>query len=112
MSLLAGKNWSGTLRFNITAKASGSVNGHSWYLQSRTSSWTLEIASEQDIEPTDLPLVGYGCAGWLYECEQQTLPNNEADYINYLNKELPLVFELFNQNKLKFLPSVTCPCSD
>lgn len=112
MPLLSGKNWSGTLHVNSTTKASGRVNGHSWFLQSRINSWTLEIASEQDIEPKDLPLVGYGCSGWLYECEQQVLPNNKADCINYFNKKLSLVFEMFCQNKLEFLPSVTCPCSD
>ena len=114
MLLLSGKNWSGSLHFNDSdmAKASGRVNGYSWYFQSKSNSWVVEIAEDPAIETHDLPLVGYGCGGWLYESDKCILPDNEADFIQYINTNLSLVFAMLHQNKLKYLPAVTCACSD
>ncbi len=119
MVQLSGKDWSGNLLFNVTTVASGRVNGYSWYFQSKSNSWMVEIAEEQAIEPNDLPLVGFGCGGWLYECDDSDLPNlnnsnnnnkSEADFINYVSKKLSLVFTMFHQNDLEYLPAVTCCC--
>lgn len=119
-SKLTGHNWSGTLFYTLDGSvnnhASGRVSGYSWYFQSTLHTWSIEIAEDPNIEENQLPLVGYGCGGWLYESAQDTqfntLLENEADFITLINKELPLIFTLFSQNKLPYLPSVTCGCSD
>ena len=121
---LAGNHWSGNLYFTLDNtnkhKASGRVSGYAWYFQSTTHSWSIEIAEDPTIEESELPLVGYGCGGWLYESNKDILPddlidklpNNEANFILFINKELELVFTLFAQNKLNYLPVVTCGCTD
>jgi hypothetical protein len=111
---LSGKDWSGTLLFNEDGivKAYGKINGYSWYFQSKVHAWTIEIAEDQTIEPSDLPLVGYGCGGWIHEYDKDQLPKNEADFTRYITTNLSNVFNLFNKNKLTYLPAVTCVCSD
>lgn len=112
MVLLAGDNWSGNLHLTSTTKASGRINNYAWYFQSKADSWILEIADDQSLEASDLPLVGYGCGGWLYESGKVTLPHNEAALITYLNTHLTGVFLQFQKNTLNYLPAVSCPCSD
>ncbi|GLS92078.1 hypothetical protein GCM10007916_31480 [Psychromonas marina] len=109
---ISGTHWSGSLRFINTVEASGSVNGYSWLLQSKSDSWVLEIAEEQGIQASDLPLVGFGCAGWLYESSKQILPTTEVEFGHYLNQQLEIVFNLLSQNKLRYFPAVSCPCSE
>ena len=111
MVKFSGENWSGSLLINVTAKASGSVNSYSWYLESTAHSWVVEIAEEHAIEPNDLPLVGFGCGGWLYECKVCDFPENEIDFIRYFEKELSLVFTMFQQSKLTYIPAITA-CND
>ena len=121
MMKLSGENWSGSLCLNNKQKAYGRVNGYSWYFQSKNKAWFVEIAEEHVITPHELPLVGYGCGGWLYECNDVNLPNadlldesvvTEAYFVEYVQVKLSLVFQLFGQNKLSYLPAVSCPCSD
>ena len=113
MVQLSGEKWEGSLHFNETSKARGRVNSYSWYFQSKNNSWLVEIAEDQDVEPNELPLVGYGCGGWLYECSNEVnLPDVEVDFIKFIKIKLPFVFQLFNQGKLTYLPAVSCPCSD
>jgi len=112
MISISAEQWSGTLRADNTIEVTGLINGYSWLLQSKSNSWVLEIAEEKAIKSDDLPLVGFGCAGWLYESGSVILPTNEADIIRYLNQQLDVVFHLFSQNKLTYLPAVICPCSD
>ena len=117
---LSGDHWSGNLYFTNDKtnkhKASGRVSGYAWYFQSTIDSWSIEIAEDPSFEESELPLVGYGCGGWLYESDQGTLldvaSNHVEDFIAFLNKELPLVFTLFSQNQLNYLPIVTCGCTD
>ncbi|MBU2870563.1 hypothetical protein [Colwellia sp. E2M01] len=81
-------------------------------------SWFVEIAEDQAIEAQQLPLVGFGCAGWLYQVEKEAIsspslvsaqapPAIESE----VKAKLNLVFKLFTQNKLVYIPAVTC-CND
>lgn len=112
MIKLSGENWSGSLLFDTEPKGCGRVNGYSWCLQSKKNSLTIEISEDPSITPEELPLVGYGCGGWLFECDQISVANNKRDFVSYINEKLPYVFEQFSQNKLKYLPAVSCPCSE
>lgn len=112
MLKISGDNWSGTILVGDTSKASGCINGYSWYLQFNANTWFVEIAEDQSIEPNDLPLVGYGCGGWLYKCDTGVAPVNEDIILLTIHKHLSFVFTLFNENKLQYLPAVTCPCRD
>ncbi|PKF62321.1 hypothetical protein CW745_07090 [Psychromonas sp. psych-6C06] len=112
MIQLSGENWYGNLLFDTQSKARGRVHGYSWYLQSKNNSLIIEISEDPSIPPEELPLVGYGCGGWLFECEQISLANNKIDFVNYINEKLSFVFEQFSQNKLKYLAPVSCPCSE
>ena len=67
MIQLSGDNWSGSLLFDAMSKASGRVNGYSWHFQSKGTALIVEISEDPNILPSDLPLVGYGCGGWLYQ---------------------------------------------
>ena len=118
---LVGDNWSGNLHIkqinnslstSTKGKAKGRFNGHSWYFQSNANSWMLEIAEDQTIEPADLPLVGYGCGGWLYEEQLNSAIANEVELTDFIKQQLPFVFNLFTANKLTYLAAVSCPCSD
>ena len=72
----------------------------------------FEIAEDPALEPSDLPLVGFGCGGWLYECKESSELMNEAEAVEYVEDKIQLVFALFREKKLKYLPAVSCPCSD
>ncbi|MCD9486941.1 hypothetical protein [Photobacterium iliopiscarium] len=52
-----------------------------------------------------MPLVGYGCGGWVYE---QPLTKNENDIFAIINTAMML----FRENKMTYFPAVTCSCSD
>jgi len=112
MTKLTGKNWTGEVYFDATTKARGRVSGYAWYFQSKGNLWWIEIAEDPSIEPEELPLVGYGCGGWLYECDDVDLPVNEKIFTNFINIKLLFVFDMFEQNTLKYLSAVSCPCSD
>ncbi|GDY24482.1 hypothetical protein AHAT_03720 [Agarivorans sp. Toyoura001] len=109
---LSDENWSGSLLLDATSKARGRIDGYSWYFQLKGKSLVVEIADDPQILPKELPLVGFGCGGWLYENEQVSSTTNEEALIEYINKELLLVFSLFKQNKLNYIPAVSCPCSE
>jgi len=112
MVLLSGEHWSGNLLLEKTAKATGQINGYSWLFTSKAQSFLVEIAEDKRIEGADLPLVGFGCSGWLYESEQTTFPSDEDALIQYIENTLSAVFTLFRENKLNYLPAVSCPCSE
>ena len=92
---------------NIAEKITGKgvINHYSWAISSNSSSIILEIADDPMIAPDDLPLVGFGCAGWLFES------NIEFDKVAIRTSFFEGV-NLFRENKLKYIPAVTCSCSD
>jgi hypothetical protein len=109
-----GKEWSGHF-LTDSGKAIGQINGYSWFFQSKDNHWMIEIADDITLEPTDLPLVGYGCAGWLYQSDAAIHDHELADpalLIETVTHLLDGVFELFSQNKLDYLPAITCACSE
>ena len=109
---IAGKNWSGHLALDDYTKACGRLKGYSWYLQLKSNVLLVEIAEDPSIEPTDLPLVGFGCGGWLYESKESLSLETSANAISYVEEKVQLVFTLFREKKLNYLPAITCPCSD
>ena len=86
---------------NIDSK----VTGYSWCLSSTSTTIVIEIAEDQSIDSKSLPLVGYGCGGWVYE---QPLTKNENDILAIINTAMML----FRDNKMTYFPAVTCSCSD
>ena len=108
---LSGENWSGSLLFDNELKGCGRVNGYSWHLQLKNSLLIIEISEQPSITPEEMPLVGYGCGGWIYECEQISIAN-KIDVVDYVNEKLSFVFEQFRKNKLNYLSAVSCPCSE
>ncbi|WP_413698847.1 hypothetical protein ACLKMH_14780 [Psychromonas sp. KJ10-10] len=112
MVSLSGENWSGSIVFAKVNKARGKIDGYSWFLQANGQSLIIEIAEEQHIQPDELPLVGFGCSGWLYESDKTLFSENEDDFIIEIRQQLFTVFTLFKQNKLNYLPAVSCPCSE
>ena len=112
MIKITGKTWSGELLPDVHIKACGQVSVYSWYLQLKSNILIVEIAEDLSLEPNDLPLVGFGCGGWLYECKASDLPVSEAEAICYVDEKVALTFALFRDKQLKYLPSVSCPCSD
>jgi len=112
MILVSGKQWTGSLQSEKTIKATGQINGYSWLFKAKKASFLVEIADDKSIAPTDLPLVGFGCSGWLYESAESHLPNDERELVVAINDHLAEVFALFTENKLRYLPAVSCPCSE
>lgn len=82
--------------------ASGTVGVYSWCVSRAGSKQVLEIADDPAIQIADLPLVGYGCGGWLAEA-----PASQG-----LAEFLHQSFEDFANKTLKHVPAVTCACSD
>lgn len=111
MVKFSGINWSGSLYINGTVKANGRVHSHAWYFELTAKSWIVEIAEEHAIEPNDLPLVGFGYGGWLHESMVSDYPDSEADLILYVESKLSLVFTMFQQSKLTYIPAITA-CND
>lgn len=101
-----------SVEWGEVTKASGRMQGYSWYLQLKRRVLMIEIAEDPSIEPADLPLVGFGCGGWLYESKESVSLESEADAIVYVEDNVQLVFALFREKKLNYLPAITCPCSD
>ena len=99
----------GEVNINEKVTGKGSVNFYSWCVTSTSSAIILEIADDPTITPDDLPLVGYGCAGWLFE---KSISFNKADKNTDIQNAISEGFLLFSENKLKFMPAVTCSCSD
>ncbi|MGF1681626.1 hypothetical protein [Photobacterium minamisatsumaniensis] len=97
------KNWNGVIQLGEKIKGSGTINHHSWCLSSTSSSLILEISDDPAIQPEDLPLVGYGCSGWVFE---HAVVFSEKDVMIAINEG----FSLFLSNELKYVPSVTCNC--
>ena len=116
MTQISGKDWLGDI-YSSTKElgiisAMGRVNGHAWYFKSTKHTWFIEICEDQLIEPGDLPLVGYGCAGWLYESKQIISADNNAVVMVDIIEKINRVFSLFKQQNLAYLPAVICGCSD
>lgn len=82
--------------------ASGNVGIYSWCVTRAASKQMLEIADDPAIQIADLPLVGYGCGGWLAEA-----PVSEP-----IESFLQQSFERFANKTLKHVPAVSCACSD
>jgi len=112
VTLLSGEDWTGHLLLEKDRQAMGIVNGYVWLLKVKENTFLIEIAEDKSIEATDLPLVGFGCSGWLYESERVTLPKNENEFVSYINDKLTAVFSMFKKNQLRYLPAVSCPCSE
>jgi len=96
---------SGVINVANAIKGKGILNHYSWCLSSTSSTLILEIAADPNITPDDLPLVGYGCAGWVHEGD---ITYNEKEILTFFEKSLLL----FNENKLNYMLAVTCSCSD
>ncbi|WP_119393948.1 hypothetical protein [Salinibius halmophilus] len=94
---------------NSKAIAQGKVGVFSWRAVKAKDKLVLEIADDPAIEASDLPLVGFGCGGWLFESEQIT-----TDGITdaWLTAFLSDGFKRFQAEQLPYMPAVSCPCSD
>jgi len=106
MIKLSGKNWHGELDLE-KGQARGVVNGCSWLLTCTAKSWVFEIAEDLAIGADELPLVGFGCAGWLAEHELEA-EVSQANIAHFLEAR----FQEFTQNALQYHPTVNCTCSD
>lgn len=83
----------------------GAVNQLSWCLTSTSTALIFEISDDPSIQPIDLPLVGFAASGWLLEFPLSF----EKIVLENLIKE---AFLQFHNNKLTYVPAVSCPCSD
>ena len=101
-----GEGWAGSWD-TASEKAQGYVNGCAWLLVLKNSGWLLEISEESGITPEQLPLVGYGCSGWLSEIKLDAAPSVEV-----VTRLLEAQFLAFSQGKLQYYPAVNCSCSD
>ncbi|MEC6797055.1 hypothetical protein VXS03_08335 [Photobacterium sp. S4TG1] len=99
------ENYSGEINIDSKITGYGKVQGYSWCLSSTSTTVIVEIAEDQSIDSKSLPLVGYGCGGWIYE---QPLINNEKDILAIIKTAIAL----FSKNKMTYFPAVTCSCSD
>ena len=106
MVKIKGEGWVGSLDLT-NGQAEGRINGYSWLLKLKPDRWSFEIAEDQSIESEALPLVGFGCSGWLSESKRENEPS-ECVVTEYLEQK----FSEFAESKLKFYPSVSCNCSD
>ena len=110
MTTLSGKTWHGSFNEQMPLKGRGVVNGYSWYFSAKASIWVLEIAEDQSIEPEVLPLVGFGCAGWLLE--KKVAMDNDEISPSEVESFLTESFRKLNDNELPYIPAVPCSCSD
>ncbi|PSU73248.1 hypothetical protein C9J21_13500 [Photobacterium phosphoreum] len=95
----------GAISIDSKVSGSGIVQGYSWCLSSTSTTLILEIAEDQAIDRESLPLVGYGCSGWIYE---QPLSKQRGDIVTFIDAAMIL----FRDNKMTYFPAVTCSCSD
>ncbi|KAE8177082.1 hypothetical protein [Photobacterium carnosum] len=105
MIKLNNENYCGEINIDSKVTGYGEVQGYSWCLSSTSTTIVIEIAEDQSIDSKSLPLVGYGCGGWVYE---QPLTKNENDILAIINTAMML----FRDNKMTYFPAVTCSCSD
>ncbi|MEC6830471.1 hypothetical protein VXS06_01675 [Photobacterium toruni] len=99
------ENYCGVIEIDSKVIGYGEVQGYVWCLSSTSTTIIIEIAEDQTIDRHSLPLVGYGCSGWVYE---QPFTHNENQILAIINTAMLL----FRENKLTYLPAVTCSCSD
>lgn len=102
---IEGKNEKGSITIADKVRGFGVIDSHSWCLSSSSTSLVLEITDDPAIEPEDLPLVGYGCSGWIFEREA-TFSKNEIMSVVLEG------FSLFRSNSLQYVPAVNNSCSD
>ncbi|KJG10930.1 hypothetical protein UA38_02010 [Photobacterium kishitanii] len=95
----------GVISINSKVSGSGEVQGYSWCLSSTSTTLIIEIAEDQAIDRETLPLVGYGCSGWIYE---QPLTKQRNNIVSFIDTAMVL----FRNNKMTYFPAVTCSCSD
>lgn len=100
-----GKNVKGSINIGEKVRGLGVIDSHSWCLSSNSTSLVLEISDDPAIEPEDLPLVGYGCSGWVFEREATS--NNDEIMSVIMDG-----FLLFRSNSLQYVPAVNSSCSD
>ncbi|RVU85772.1 hypothetical protein EOL70_04670 [Leucothrix sargassi] len=112
MIKIIGKTWSGDFLPDVHIKACGQVSVYPWYLQLKNNVLMVEIAEDLSLDPSDLPLVGFGSGGWLYECKVPELPVTEEEAIRYIDEKVTMVFALFRDKQLKYFDAASCPCSD
>lgn len=112
MSLLSGEKWQGQRTAGMPVQASGQVNGYAWLFKAKQQRFIVEIAEDKTIAASDLPLVGFGCSGWLFESDTLDIPVEESQITGFIEQQLTVVFTLFKQHKLTHFPAVSCPCSD
>ncbi|WP_370980260.1 hypothetical protein [Agaribacterium sp. ZY112] len=113
---IKGSNWQGVIECldldNNLARAHGVVLGYTWYMEATESNWRIEIAEDPELSHKDLPLVGFGCGGWLNELikdkKQAKKKTCEAHIVNFINASLIL----FSDKKLNYIPASSCNCSD
>jgi|GEM_PF-3446956 len=103
---ISGEGWQGVFDQN-TNQARGKANGYSWFLKLKSAYWSFEIAEDQAIDAEQLPLVGFGCGGWLAE-----IPRESGVTLDVVTTILQGQFTAFADGKLKYYPSVNCSCSD
>lgn len=94
----------GSIHIEDKVVGRGTVNHNSWMLSSTSTSLVLEIAEDPEITPNDLPLVGFGCGGWMVEKQLQWQENDLKDFVID-------AIEQFKANTLPYTPAVSCPCS-
>ncbi|MCD9463622.1 hypothetical protein GLP30_11730 [Photobacterium phosphoreum] len=95
----------GAISIDSKVSGSGIVQGYSWCLSSTSTTLIIEIAEDPAIDRESLPLVGYGCGGWIFE---QPF-SQQRDYIMSF---IDTAMMLFRDNKMTYFPAVTCSCSD
>ncbi|MGB1321526.1 MAG: hypothetical protein ACPG5L_11390 [Vibrio gallaecicus] len=125
------KDCKGTITITDKSIGHGTINSYSWLLKSTSKSLILEIAEDPNITAQDLPLVGFGCGGWIFEQElttplqdalnkTQTIHNDkvhaqevhtESDLIDEVLNTLNTGISLFKTNKLEYIPAVNSACS-
>lgn len=112
---VSGKGWQGQLYEDDLIHARGVVDGYAWYFRVGSSAWSMEIADGQGIQSSDLPLVGFGTGGWLFE-ESGDLAlnvdvlNTDIPNIKAITHAITLTISLFRDNKLEYVPAVTSHC--
>ena len=89
-------------------KGYGVLHGHAWCVSESKEIITLEISEDISLSPEHLPLVGYGCGGWLFKQEQTINIISIDSLLNFI----VVGFSYFKKNQLTYLPSVTGSCSD
>lgn len=125
------KDCKGSITISNTVIGHGTINSHSWLFKSTSKAMIFEIAEDPNLTAQDLPLVGFGCGGWIFEQAlttsiqealntTQTIHDDKVnaqdvntdsavidEVINILNTGI----SLFQTNKLEYIPAVNSACS-